>query len=362
VPDAQATERARSIAHEEGFDLVGIASADAPRELSFFPEWVRRGHAGEMAYLTGQVKRRGDLRAAFPWARSVIVVGLQYDTPHPYTGGGTDGRGWISRYAWGDDYHEVMKAMLERVVVRLRRDVADCEARAYVDTGPIVERAFAAAAGLGAWGKNTCLLHPEHGSWFFLGEVVTDLDLGPGTPRPDMCGSCTACLEACPTGALVAPFELDARRCISYLTIEVKGAIPEDLREGVGGHVFGCDLCQDVCPWNRRRRRQGGPAFEPRPGGLAPELAALAGLDEPAFRERFRRSPVKRAKRRGLLRNVAVALGNTGRGDSRPVLERLASDDDPVVREHAAWALRRLDSRARPPAQSSRSDERSSSR
>jgi epoxyqueuosine reductase len=236
-----------------------------------------------------------------------------------------------------------MKAMLERTVERLRDETGPFEARTYVDTGPIVERAWAASAGLGAWGKNTCLLHPEHGSWFFLGEIVTDLDLPPDEPRADMCGSCTACLEACPTGALPAPYVLDARRCISYLTIEIKGPIPKTLREGVGQHVFGCDICQDVCPWNHKRRHRGGAAFEPRPNAVAPNLADLAGLDDEAFRERFRRSPVKRAKRRGLLRNVAVALGNSGDPGHRPVLECLVRDGDPVVREHAEWARRRLD-------------------
>jgi epoxyqueuosine reductase len=299
-----------------------------------------------MAYLTRQVAKRSDVRVPFPWARSVVCVGLQYDTPHPYSTAARKDRGWISRYAWGDDYHDVMKAMLDRVVDGLRALGAEAgpfQARTYVDTGPIVERAYAAAAGLGAWGKNTCLLHPEHGSWFFLGEIVTDLALPADAPRPDMCGSCTACLEACPTGALPAPYVLDATRCISYLTIELKGAIPEVLREGVGRHVFGCDICQDVCPWNRKRRRRGGPAFAPRPEAFEPDLAELAGLDEAGFRERFRRSPVKRAKRRGLLRNVAVALANSGDSSRRPVLERLAADEDPVVREHAAWALRRLE-------------------
>jgi epoxyqueuosine reductase len=342
--------RAKALALEAGFDLVGIAPADAPRELAFFAEWVARGHAGQLAYLTSQRAKRSDLRVAFPWARSVVSVGLQYDTPHPYSTQAPGDRGWIARYAWGDDYHEVMKALLERVVERLRGETGPFEARTYVDTGPIVERAYAAAAGLGAWGKNTCLLHPEHGSWFFLGEIVSDLDLPPDRPRPDLCGSCTACLDACPTGALVAPYTLDATRCISYLTIELKGAIPEDRREGVGRHAFGCDICQDVCPWNHRRRHHGRAVFEPRPGSLAPDLAALAGLDDEAFRQRFRRSPVKRAKRRGLLRNVAVALGNTGDASHRAVLERLAADDDPVVREHAAWALGRLDAQRLAPS------------
>jgi epoxyqueuosine reductase len=334
--------RAKALATETGFELAGIARADAPAELAFFAEWVARGHAGEMAYLSSQVAKRSELRAAFPWARSVLCVGVQYDTPHPYSTQAAPGRGWISRYAWGDDYHEVMKVLLERLLGRLRAEAGPFEARAYVDTGPIVERAYAAAAGLGAWGKNTCLLHPEHGSWFFLGELVTELDLPADAPRPDLCGSCTACLEACPTGALTAPYVLDARRCISYLTIELKSAIPEERRTDVGRHVFGCDICQDVCPWNRKRRRRGRAAFEPRPGTVAPELAELSELDEDGFRRRFRRSPLKRAKRRGLLRNVAVALGNSGDPAHRQVLERLIADHDPVVREHAAWALRRL--------------------
>jgi epoxyqueuosine reductase len=295
-----------------------------------------------MAYLTSQVDRRSDLRTAFPWARSVISVGLQYDTPPPYSTAAPPDGGWISRYAWGDDYHPVTKAMLDRLVERLQAETGPFRARSYVDTGPIVERAYAAAAGLGAWGRNCCLLHPDHGSWFFLGQAVTDLDLTPDAPRLDMCGSCTACIEACPTDALRAPYVLDATRCISYLTIELKGGIPEDKREGVGRHVFGCDICQDVCPWNRRRKMRGGSPFEPRLGAVAPDLVELASLDDEAFRERFRNSPVKRTKRRGLLRNVAVALGNSGDASKRPVLQRLAADDDPVVREHAHWALDRL--------------------
>jgi epoxyqueuosine reductase len=355
APDSIAA-RVKAAALDGGFDLVGIARADAPAELAAFARWVASGHAGEMAYLTTQVERRSDLRRAFAWARSVVCVALQYDTPHEYSTEAPADRGWIARYAWGDDYHEVMKAGLDRMVERLRAELGPFESRTYADTGPIVERAYAAAAGVGAWGKNTCLLHPEHGSWFFLGEAVTDLELPPDAPRADMCGSCTACLEACPTGALPAPYLLDATRCISYLTIEVKDGIPEERREGIGRHVFGCDICQDVCPWNRKRRVRGGPSFEPRPGLLAPELAELASLDEEAFRGRFRRSPVKRAKRRGLLRNVAVALGNSGDAARRPVLERLARDADPVVAGHARWALARLSRRslgaAAPPVRS----------
>jgi len=342
VDPRAAAARAKALALEAGFDLAGVAAADAPRELAFFAEWIARGYAGEMSYLTAQASRRRDLRVAFPWARSVVSVGVQYDTPHPYSTDADAGAGWIARYAWGDDYHDVMKAMLERLAAGLGAEVGPFRSRAYADTGPIVERAYAAAAGVGAWGKNTCLLHPDHGSWFFLGELVTDLELLADAPRPDMCGSCIACLEACPTGALPAPYVLDATRCISYLTIELKGAIPDALRPGVGRQVFGCDICQDVCPWNRRRRLQAGPSFEPRPGHVAPDLDELAQLDEEGFRRRFRGSAVKRAKRRGLLRNVAVAIGNSGDPAHRPVLERLANDDDALVREHARWALGRL--------------------
>jgi epoxyqueuosine reductase len=338
--------RATALAREAGFDLAGVSSAEAPRALAFFPQWIAQGHAAEMAYLTGQVERRSDLRIAFPWARSVLSVGLQYDTPAPYSTAAPRDRGWIARYAWGDDYHDVMKTLLDRVVERLGQEVGPFEARTYVDTGPIVERAYAAAAGLGAWGKNTCLLHPEHGSWFFLGEAVLDLELAADAPRGDMCGSCTACLDACPTGALPAPYVLDANRCISYLTIETKGTIPEEHRPGMGRQVFGCDICQDVCPWNRRRRHHGPDAFAARPGLESPSLEELALLDAEAFRERFRHSPVKRAKRRGLLRNVAVALGNSGDPSKRPILEHLAADEDPLIREHAAWALSRLNREA----------------
>ncbi|HEY3121734.1 MAG TPA: tRNA epoxyqueuosine(34) reductase QueG [Vicinamibacteria bacterium] len=334
--------RVKAAALEVGFDLAGVAGVEPPPELAHFREWLARGYAGEMSYLTSQAERRGDLRVAFPWARSVLSVALQYDSRASYSTEAPAGRGWIARYAWGDDYHDVMTALLDRLLARLAEEVGPFRSRRYVDTGPVVERAYAAAAGVGAWGKNTCLLHPELGSWFFLGEVITDLDLPADAPLPDMCGSCTACIDACPTGALVEPYRLDATRCISYLTIELKGAVPEPQREGLGRHVFGCDICQDVCPWNRRRKRQGAPAFEPRAGLHAPELQALAELDAEGFRALFRKSAVKRAKRRGLLRNVAIAIGNSGDAARRPALERLSRDQDPVVREHAAWALARL--------------------
>jgi epoxyqueuosine reductase len=338
-----AAERAKTLALETGFDRAGVARADAPAELTFFAEWIASGAAGEMRYLADQADRRQDLRTAFPWARSILCVALQYDTPAPYSTEASSDAGWIARYAWGDDYHDVMKSMLKRLRERLVAELGPMETRVHVDTGPITERAYAAAAGIGAWGKNTCLLDPTLGSWFFLGEVVLEPELASDAPRTDMCGSCTACLDACPTAAFPRPYVLDATRCISYLTIETKGPIPEDQRAGVGRHVFGCDICQDVCPWNRRRREYGGAAFQPRAGLVAPALGELAALDEDAFRHRFRRSAVKRAKRRGLLRNVAVAMGNSGDRSHRPSLEQLARDEDAVVREHAAWALRQLE-------------------
>ena len=336
------SEIVKRLAREAGFDIVGIAPVDRPDHLDFFPGWVEQGYAGEMRYLANQVDRRADVRTAFPWARSLVVVGLQYDTAQPYSTDVPKDRGWVSRYAWGDDYHDVMTKMLDQLAERIEARLGPMRSRRYVDTGPIVERAYAAAAGLGAWGKNTCLLHPEHGSWFFIGELVTDLELGADTPRTDMCGSCTACLDACPTDAFPEPFVLDATRCISYLTIELKGDIPEELREGVGRHVFGCDICQDVCPWNHKRRHTGSEAFEPREGLVAPDLGSLADLDAAAFRERFRKNPIKRAKRRGLLRNVCVAIGNSADTAYRPTLERLADDEDAVVRAHAEWALGKL--------------------
>jgi epoxyqueuosine reductase len=216
-----------------------------------------------------------------------------------------------------------------------------------VDTGPIVERVVARHAGLGWLAKNTCLINEQLGSWLFLGVIITTLELAPSlgpaeAPPPDLCGQCSLCIDACPTSAIVEPYVLDARRCISYLTIELRGNIPADLRAPMGRHVFGCDICQDVCPWNRRRQRRGSPAFEPRPGAFAPDLAELAALDQRGFSERFKKSPLKRAKRRGLLRNVAVAIANAGDAAKAPLLERLARDEDAVVREHARWALERL--------------------
>ena len=337
---------------EAGFDLVGIAPARLgnSRELRFFSDWIAGGRAGEMSYLEsgdsqGRLKRAA-LEHVAPWARSVIVCALNYNTANPRSTDCHDPeRGWISRYAWGSaDYHEVVMERLRHVETRLRADVGDptIETRCYVDTGPVVERVFAAYAGVGWIGKNTCLINQRVGSWLFLGVILTSLELAPDLPAPDRCGSCTRCLDACPTQAFVAARELDATRCISYLTIEKRGAVPEELRSGMGNHVFGCDICQDVCPWNRKAPTSAAPEFQPRRERFHPALAWLASLSEEEFRVAFRGSPVRRAKRSGLRRNAVVAMGNSGESGFIPLLRQIAQDSDPVVAGHAEWAMQRI--------------------
>ncbi len=346
------------LASEVGFDLAGVAGvADTP-EHHFFPQWIADGRAGEMKYLetrneAGELKR-ASLSNAAPWARSVLVCALNYNTDHPYsTHAGTTIQGWISRYAWSQrDYHEVVLGKLRALEARL---LEVCEQQkmpaprtwCYVDTGPVIERIFAQYAGIGWIGKNTCILNEQWGSWLFLGVMLTSLELAPDLPPPDRCGSCTRCLEACPTGALPAPYQLDATKCISYLTIEKRGAIPEELRSGIGRQVFGCDICQDVCPWNHKAPATNAPELQPRAGLVNPDLEWLAGLSLEDFREVFRSSPVKRARLNGLRRNVTVALGNSGEEQFVPVLEKLSRDEDTMVAEHARWALQRLSSQLR---------------
>jgi len=362
-------ERAKRL----GFDLCGVAPAEDFPELARVPEWLERGYAGEMRYLADP--RRATPAAAMPGARSVIVCALNYNTAQPQStesAASLDrGLGWISRYAWGEDYHRVLLEKLDALIDELRgemrgRDGESFEARAYVDTGPIVERVAAKHAGLGWLAKNTCLINSEIGSWLFLGVILTTLELAPSlataeTPPADLCGNCRACLDACPTQALVEPYVLDARLCISYLTIELRGAIPEKLREPIGRNVFGCDICQDVCPWNHRAPVGAAAEFEPRaalgvkPAGgeserlVAPRLEFLLELTENEFRETFRSSAVRRTKWRGLLRNACVAAGNSGLaagdagyGEIVRRLERLAASDDSLVAEHAQWALARI--------------------
>lgn len=324
-----------------GFDLVGITALGDASTADAFDRWVARGYAGEMQYLPRGARKRRDTRLPYADVSSAIVVAMDY--------GGREPAGPVARYARGDDYHDVMVRKLEE----LHRWIADRAGRAlrgkaYVDTGPILERDLARRAGLGWFGKNTMLVNPEIGSFFFIGALFVDLELHEDAPfDADRCGSCTRCLEACPTGALVEDRVLDATRCISYLTIEQRGAIPEEFREAMGGLVYGCDICQDVCPWNVRFARElREPAFRAREVITAFDARALArdllALDDETFRATFRGSPMKRAKRVGLARNAAVVLGNIGEAEDVPSLTRAMSDGDPLVREHAAWGLQQI--------------------
>jgi len=404
---AERTQWINDRAHAAGFDLCGVAPVngelsapensaepEAFKELRRLPEWLARGYAGEMKYLHDS--RRGDPRLVMEGAQSLIVVALNYNAPKPLSTVRCSGssceegrgaadelpRGWISRYAWGDDYHEVIQEKLKGLIAEMRAEFPEpFEARSYVDTGPIIERVAAKYAGLGWLAKNTCLINSRLGSWLFLGVIITTMELGASlaagqAPAADLCGSCTRCLDACPTQAFPEPYVLDARRCISYLTIELRGEIPEEFRPQMGAAVIGCDICQDVCPWNRKAPVTSLFAFQPREISgtgieaaveedrdgsndgarmslLWPELEWLAGLSQREFSAIFRRSAVKRAKWRGLVRNACVALGNSGLEKSRAdyprvirVLDRLASSEDSLIAEHAKWALARLSTEA----------------
>ncbi len=340
----------RKAADAAGFDLAGVASVEDFPELARFPEWIAAGHAGEMKYLesrddAGQL-RRASLKSVLPWARSVIVCAVNYNTANPYsTEVNNPSHGWISRYAWSqEDYHESVLRRLRKVEATLKESCGEdrIETRAYVDTGPIVERVYAKYAGVGWIGKNTCMINQQVGSWLFLGVIVTSVELTPDIPAPNRCGTCTRCIEACPTDALIAPYQLDSNKCISYLTIEKRGSIPEEMRKDLGHQVFGCDICQDVCPWNRKAPATDKPEFQARDGLVNPALAWLAEISQEEFREKFRGSPVKRTKRSGLRRNALIAIGNSGDTTLLPTLERAVHDSDPVISEAARWAKKRL--------------------
>ena len=380
---ASETEWIVERAKAQGFDLCGVVRAEKFAELGLAREWVDRGYAGEMKYLTDP--RRTDPLSVMSGLRSVIVCALNYNSSAPrsvdaFRQEGAEPHGWISRYAWGQDYHEVLRQKLQSLANSLsERFTEPHEARIYSDTGPLNERIFAKHAGLGWLGKNTLLLNAKLGSWFFLGAILTTLDipptLGPAeAPPPDLCGSCTKCIDACPTGALVQPYLMDARLCISYLTIELRGSIPEELREPMGRHVFGCDICQDVCPWNRRAPVTQAEEFQPRifpqpkenqpRDQTGPDIAAqsaeeeslflprlewLAAMTEEQFRATFRGSPIKRTKWRGLVRNACIALGNSAPKPGTPhyarsctLLNRLAASPEPSISESARWALSRI--------------------
>ena len=336
----------KAAARAAGFELAGIAPVGSFPELARFPEWIAQGRAGDMKYLESRDEagelRRASLKRVFPWAQSVVVCAMNYNTAHRYsTEWGNPGQGWISRYAWSrEDYHDSLLKRLRDLEAKIKTSGGPqlVETRSYVDTGPVVERVFAKYAGVGWLGKNTCLINQQIGSWLFLGVIITSLELAPDQPAPDRCGTCTRCIDACATQALVAPHQLDSTRCIAYLTIEKRGSIPEPLRPGIGRQVFGCDICQDVCPWNRRAPATDKPEFQPRQGLVNPALAYLAEISEEEFRDRFRGSPMKRAKRNGLRRNALIAIGNSKDPSFLPLLERASHDPDPVVVESARWA------------------------
>lgn len=361
--------RIKECARQVGFDLCGIAPVDDFGELQAFPRWIAEAKHGEMKYMEarndeGDLKRASLARVA-PWARSVVVCAINYNTAQPYSNQSQaeNGRftnasqGWISRYAWGrEDYHDSVLRRLRQLEDDLSRLIATDSKnasatpprfRSYVDTGPLIERVYAKYAGIGWLGKNTCVINQQLGSWLFLGVILTSLEFGKdeqlsNLPAPDRCGTCTRCIVACPTQAITAPGVLDARLCISYLTIEKRGEIPPELRSGIGRHVFGCDICQDVCPWNRKAAVTTAPEFTPREGLVNPALDWLVEMQQDEFRSVFRGSPVRRAKLSGLRRNAVIAIGNSGDRKFVPTLRKLAEDSDPVVAEHARWALEKL--------------------
>ena len=353
---AELRDRIRERARALGFDRVRFTGPHASGHMDFYRSWIEEGAHGEMGYLAREdsVARRGDLRLTMSDVRSVVLVTHNYYQPDPPGLSEDRRRAVIARYARGDDYHDVMKKRLMHLLTEIEADAdRPVSGRAYVDTGPILERELAMRAGLGWLGKNTMLIHPGSGSYFFLGVLLLDLELPEDEPfTEDRCGTCRSCLDACPTGALLGRDKLgapvmDARRCISYLTIEHRGPIPRELRAAIGNRIYGCDICQEVCPWNVKFQEPPiEPAYRARPGLDGPPLVELAerllAMDDAAFSRAFRGSPIKRAKRNGLLRNVCVGLGNRGRESAVPALTRALQDGAPLVRGHAAWGLGRI--------------------
>ena len=339
-----------------GFALCGVTDATPPPHHRAYARWLAEGRAGEMLYLHRQEPKRGDLHSVLPGVQSVVCVALGYAPADgradiPWASDANDDvlRGTVARYARFDDYHDVMWQRLEALLAFIHTLAAGVQGRVYCDTGPVTERDLAMRAGLGWIGKHTNLLSRHLGNWFFLGEILLTLPLPADPPETTHCGTCTRCIPACPTGAITAPYQLDARRCISYLTIELKGSIPVDLRPLIGSRIYGCDDCLAACPWNKFARAAQDNAVRPRADLTGPDLLALLALDDAQFRHRFAHSPIKRTKRRGLLRNVCVALGNIGDARAVPALARAAQHDpEPLVREHAAWALEQIAARAHP--------------
>jgi epoxyqueuosine reductase len=342
---AEAAAAVKRRARDLGFDLVGIAPAERPAHADFYLAWLRRGHAGTMDYLSrpDAVRRRLAPAEALAGARSIIVTALNYYDGEARSAA-DPARAVVARYARGSDYHLLFEEKLAALAAALPEIVGTpVRSRCYVDYGPVLERDHAQSAGLGWIGKNTLLIHPRLGSYLFLGEILSDAALAPDEPFvPDHCGTCARCIDACPTGAIKGPRELDARLCIAYLTIELRGPIPRELRPLIGNRVFGCDICQDVCPWNREIPQGGEPRLQPRAELSGPELSALMRLSDAEFEARYADTPLERARRVGLLRNVAVALGNWGDPAAVPALAAGLDDGEALVRGHAAWALGRV--------------------
>ena len=338
------TARVKRCARDHGFDLARVTTAEPfLHDERAAVERVRQGLMDGLPWYTEErVRKANRPRSLLEGAKSVVSLAVSYNTGEPDAEDDAL-RGKVARYAWGDDYHALLKPRLRRFADALTPLAGrEVRTRVFVDDGPMNDRAAAARSGLGWFGKNTNILTPTHGSWVFLGQVITDLDLEPDAPLAKTCGNCVRCIDDCPTGAIVAPYVIDNRKCISFLTIELRGAIPRDLRPLVGAWVFGCDICQDVCPVNRKARLGSESAFRQRGDFAVPELVPLLELDEQGFRERFRGSPIKRAKLSGLKRNACVALGNLGDAAAIPALARALADDDALVRSHAAWALGRI--------------------
>ena len=342
------TERIQHCANELGFELVGITPAEQSQTIQRYREWIDKGYAGEMAYLERHLPLKEDTRRLLQEAKSVISLAMNYYTVDPPNELLNDpSRGQISRYAWGDDYHDLIRERLTYLVDYIKSTAeTEIKSRVFVDSGPVLEREFAQKAKLGWIGKNTNLINWRSGSWYFLAEVLVNLELeDTNEPLRGSCGTCTKCIEACPTDAIVEPNWLDSRLCISYLTIELRDSIPKELRPQMGNLIFGCDICQEVCPWNSKAKPTTEPAFQPRIGNLAPELLSLVNLTQTEFSRKFKGSPIKRAKRKGFLRNVLVAIGNWGSRSAVPSLEKALLDDEPLIRGHAAWALGQIGGR-----------------